>query len=208
MAGYSTHLGAGIVVGTGVAFASLLSGAGLDDAVMIASMGALGGVAPDLDSDTSKPLQIGRFVTAGLVAMGLSLGYFSAQKSMADLLIFVVVSWSLIYFGLFGVFKKLTTHRGVMHSVPFAIFLSLLISIIFKSFGIQFTWFFLAAVFLGSLSHLFLDEANSLKLKWGLIPSFKRSFGSALKMGTGSLPLTIFAYGINAVLVAVLFLVV
>jgi hypothetical protein len=87
--------------------------------------------------------------------------------------------------------RNITTHRGVIHSIPFAILCAELAYMTFASKDVlallpsanKLAGYFTAAVFLGYLTHLLVDELYSIK--W--IESFKarrfrkkKSFGSAL----------------------------
>jgi hypothetical protein len=61
------------------------------------------------------------------------------------------------------------------------------------------------ALFLGCVVHLVLDELSSFKLKFGFIPIPKKSSGSAFKLKSESLGVTLFIYLILALIVLVAF---
>jgi hypothetical protein len=111
----------------------------------------------------------------------------------------LLVVWLVIYFFfrwlVFAVFTRLTTHRGVFHSVPAACFFGLLTSIIAERAVGQaplLAWFAGGFVTFGYLVHLLLDELYSVNL-FGL--RVKRSFGSAFKFwSSGSHLASVFLY--------------
>jgi hypothetical protein len=92
------------------------------------------------------------------------------------------------------VIKQITIHRGIMHSIPFAILCGELTYLIFTNVDIYsfFTsvspskhlpFFFGAAVFVGFLTHLIADEIHSLKWDKERKKMSKTSyFGTALTM--------------------------
>lgn len=59
MAGFKTHLTGGILSGAGVALAGFLSGSlSMIQTAAIFVVGSVGGLLPDLDSDSGKPLTL------------------------------------------------------------------------------------------------------------------------------------------------------
>lgn len=79
-------------------------------------------------------------------------------------------------------FLKLTTHRGIFHTIPMGIFFAQLIVLLFYYiFRFDLTFSTLAGIFLffGFLVHLLLDELVSLNVL-GL--KVRNSFGTAFKI--------------------------
>ncbi len=81
-----------------------------------------------------------------------------------------------------------------MHSLPFAILCGGLAYILFIPSGSQLAVTGGIAVLLGCIVHLVLDEFSSIKLKFGFIPAFKRSSGTAFKLKSKSVHATFFIY--------------
>ncbi|MGE3779036.1 MAG: metal-dependent hydrolase [Pirellulaceae bacterium] len=78
-------------------------------------------------------------------------------------------------------FKRYTVHRGMWHSIPAACMASLLAFMTCSCEDLNSRIFKCAAVGIGFLSHLILDEFWSLSFR-GLRPRVKKSFGTAMKL--------------------------
>jgi len=200
MAGFRTHLTGGIVVGV-VAATSAFS---LDEPtilqfIALSSLGTMGGILPDLDSDTGRPIKL----LFGLVSTLLVLVTISSLLSNGSTLVVIAASSCFVYFASLAVFyvgKKITVHRGVMHSIPFAFFVGVVAAIASSSLlGEVSLWAGMTA-FAGVLVHLILDELNSLGIHYSCIPYIKKSFGSALKFTGKSLTTTCILYGTTIIL--------
>jgi hypothetical protein len=156
----------------------------------------------------SKPF---RFFTSFL-SLGLSiLFYFYFLDSTAISFEFDLVKRMFLFFLVFALFfivtrffmRSITTHRGVIHSIPFAIlcaesaymiFASDYISALFPVVGGS-SEYFTTAVFLGYLTHLIVDECHSIR--WGETLKkrslqTKASFGTALTPFSKDSPVTYF----------------
>ncbi|CAK0764542.1 Metal-dependent hydrolase [Gammaproteobacteria bacterium] len=152
------------------------------------TLGAMGGVAPDVDSDGSTPLRIS-FETLSLLGASFLMFSLGTQLSVAELcLVWLTIFLSLRY-GLFHAFNRLTVHRGVFHTIPAAFLSGFLTATISHRLGgvasLQ-SWIAGAFVTLGYLVHLILDEIYSVNLYGAQI---KRSFGTALKIFAPHSPL-------------------
>ncbi len=182
MAGFNAHLTSGAVTGTGLGLIGLTTGyLRTTETIAIAIIGTIGGLLPDIDSDTGKPLQLLFQLISVMIPVFLYpyfLEYFTDG-----------VPFSICYFSMFYLFinyvvcpfiKKLTAHRGVMHSIPFAILCGEIAYLSLLKSSDSFALFGSLAIFLGSITHLTLDEFHSLKFTKGIIPTFKRSSGTAL----------------------------
>lgn len=175
-------------------------------------LGTIGGLLPDIDSDNTKQvkvlfisLSIASFfmvLTKGGTVQDLSAlfasGTLFCQAASFDLSVIIknlssqCVSYTLIlmaiiaYFGvrypLFALFKSLTVHRGVFHSILAAVFFALLTTCIVY-YGLKqnamLAWLSGEFVCTGFIIHLLLDEAYSVDLS---NVRLKRSFGTALKL--------------------------
>ena len=90
----------------------------------------------------------------------------------------------------------MTVHRGMMHSIPFALLCGGVGYLLFSNSGGQVALIAGAGALFGCLVHLILDELNSFKLKYGFIPALKKSGGTALKFKSSSLSTTLCMYTI------------
>lgn len=187
MARFRTHLVVAAAV-SGAAAAWLADRGDLDGATGLgcAALGTVGGLLPDLDAVRSRPSRmVWTAVSAGMaLAIGLTAwtagepGLSIPLAGLTFSMVRVVGPW---------LFARLTTHRGIWHSVPAAL-----------AWGLGWIWMgvrwwpatppWTAGAFLtgGYLVHLLLDEASSVDLR-GI--RTKRSFGTALKLWAPDNPL-------------------
>ncbi len=163
-------------------------------AVLGGGLTALGGLLPDLDSDSGVPVRE-LFGLAAALAPVLLLGRLEAQGLSIDQLLVVLSGiYLLIRYGAAAVFKKLTVHRGMFHSVPAMLIAGLLV---FLAYHEKFTVRLCLAggVMLGFLSHLVLDELCSVDLS-GAKLHLNKYAGSALKFGSPSWSATLATYAV------------
>ena len=182
MATFEQHVN-GAVIATGVAIVPLHN-AGLlsvNESFIVLVLGIAGGVMPDLDSDSSKPIQIVFKILSIflplLVLLGLSLDF-----SLTNLILVWVLSGLFLHLTLFKFILSLTHHRGVFHSIPMGIVLAQIFFLFFYNFiGYSLEFSTIAGIFLfyGFIIHLLLDELVSLNV-FGI--KMKNSFGTALKL--------------------------
>src|SRR5689334_6753483 len=119
MANFKGHLTAGAVCGVGYA-AWAGSTWPLDWGTLGLGLGltTLGGLLPDLDSDSGVPVRE-LFNLAGAVVPMLLLPHLYVYRLTTDQIIFVVAAtYLLVRFGVSQLFKRLTVHRGMFHSIP------------------------------------------------------------------------------------------
>ncbi len=185
MASYKSHMAFGILTGIGwcvvLIFFSIAS-LWLMPFVFIITV--LGSFLPDLDSDTGLPIKILLIIlsTIGSLLVGWTAIYLY-QTNLVTATGFILVSIILIYYFFGGFIKRLTHHRGMFHSIPAAA-LSILISLaLFDSIGLsnEIIIVLSVSVGLGYLSHLILDEINSVVNLEGIPFIPKKSLGTALK---------------------------
>ncbi len=144
-------------------------------------LGVVGGLLPDIDSDSSLPTKIFFSFLAFCFSFVAVLQVLS-EYSLIELCIIWNVVFIFIRYGLLELFTRMTLHRGIFHSCLAVVFFTLLtVSFSYRFFGFTniVSWingFFLG---LGYLVHLCLDEMNSVDL---LNNRMKKSFGTALKL--------------------------
>ena len=201
MAEFKTHLAGGIVSGAGFSAAGLLTNT-LDftQAGAVFTVGAMAGLLPDLDSDTGKPLT---FLFQLLSIIIPCVFFFSAARYGGNSAEFLICYFTLSYFFMHYIIchfiKKITMHRGMMHSIPFAILCGGVGYLIFVNSGRQVALMAGTASLCGCLIHLILDELNSFGFKFGFIPTLKSSSGTALKLKSTSISTTFIMYTILAI---------
>lgn len=182
MANFNTHI---TVAAAGAGLLSVLClQVGLatpKDALVLAVMGTIGGILPDIDLEHAYPSRI-MFSLFGIIAAFLAI--FSSEKNLSIVELWGVglATYAVIRYPVWTLFYKYTSHRGSIHSIAAALFFSFLTTsfsyyILGKSAFMA--WLDALFVFLGFVLHLTLDELYSVDFTDRRI---KRSFGTALKL--------------------------
>jgi hypothetical protein len=161
------------------------------------------GMLPDLDSDSGRPVHELFGVTAAVVPL-LSLERFElAGLTTEGKILWIACLYLAIRFGASWVFKHLTVHRGMFHSVPAAFIAGEAVLLLHISSDPWGAWILAGGVFLGFMSHLVLDEIYSVDAS-GIAIRLKGSAGSALKFFSPSPSATLAAWCMVAALTYVL----
>jgi hypothetical protein len=182
MASFEQHVN-GAVIASGLAVIPLYSASIVDinQTLALFSLGILGGVLPDVDSDNSKPIQISFRILSIFLPLIAILTTVNISAISNILLMWVIYSL-VLHFGVFQLFLASTHHRGIFHSIPMGGLMALLLLYLFHEIlGFDSGFSILSGIFLffGFLIHLLLDEVVSLNL---LGKDIKKSFGSAMKI--------------------------
>lgn len=198
MAEFKTHLAGGLLIGTGASAISFLSfDLNIVQTFSVFVMGSLGGILPDLDSDSGKPLTL-LFGTLSVLLPALFLNKFIGQATITpELLVgYFVCSYLFVNLLICKLIKKMTIHRGIMHSIPFAILSGEIGYLLFVSSGHNVATIIGLSTFAGCIVHLLLDELNSFSLKFGFIPTLMQSSGTALKLKSANYLLNMVVYSL------------
>lgn len=189
MATFKTHL---TVAATVSASLSLLTATLFEispqELLLLFGTGVFGGLLPDLDAPASRPT---RLIWTLLAGLGATFSAWKALKwplSLIEAAVLAAFSYLLISKLLPPLFRRLTRHRGVFHSLLAVLFWGLLATnLSHHLFGTTpaFSWGVGGFLALGYLTHLVLDELYSIDLRRR---RFKRSFGTALKPVGGFWP--------------------
>nr|WP_320016772.1 metal-dependent hydrolase [uncultured Desulfobacter sp.] len=184
MADFKTHL---TVTSIGSSIASTMlfaaSVASPQEVLLYFILGVVGGLLPDIDSDSSLTVRLLFTFIATLISF-LVMFKQRADNTVMELFMIWAASFIFIKIFIFSLFTKLTVHRGMIHSIPAAVTFGCLAAIILNRvfhFNDFVSWMAGGFVFGGSILHLILDELygfNLLKLK------AKKSSGSAFKFGS------------------------
>ena len=198
MADFRTHIATSTALGAAYGTAAwFVFEVPLPTCVVAGSLCAVGGMLPDLDSDSGVPQREMLCFVSVLIPMlmlprFIQLGWSTETMVFASGLIYV-----LIRFGIGNLFRHFTKHRGMWHSIPAAIIAGLVTYLVGLSPEISIRIFKAWAVVLGFLSHLVLDEIYSVDLNGRRI-KVKKSFGSALKWFGGRWTPNIFTWSVLA----------
>lgn len=181
MADFKTHVTFSSAIGAG--YAVVASGMGFDLSTAILSGGLCGvsGMLPDIDSDSGVPRREALGFAAAVIPL-LMIDRFKQFDLTHDQ---IVLSGVLMYFGirflLANLIGRWSVHRGMWHSIPAVLtFAGLAFLISGPPDQIFVRYLKAVAVGLGSFSHLLLDEIYSIDTR-GVVPKFKKSFGTAVK---------------------------
>jgi len=181
MANFNTHFivsaGASAVVSGTLLSMEVISPT---QAVMAFSIGTFGGLMPDIDSDNSKAIGIG-FTVLSLLITILLVFLNTSIYSLAEMLIMSAIVFSTIRFGVIDIFRKISKHRGMFHSIPVALIWGVATAILMHLFfGLNslISWVYGIMMSLGYIVHLILDEIYSVDLG---NRRMKKSSGTAFK---------------------------
>ncbi|MBY0528146.1 MAG: metal-dependent hydrolase [Gemmataceae bacterium] len=198
MASYRGHLMFSTALGAaygGLAF--WYGGVHWPMAIFGAGITSLSGMLPDLDSDSGVPVRtlfgaagvlVPLFLLSRIVELGLPLVQIAAL---------MVGIYCFIRYVCSAVFKKLTVHRGMFHSLPGMAIAGLLVFLMYHSDNLIERLFLALGTTIGFLSHLVLDELYSVDLS-GVKVHLKASAGSAVKLMSPSWPATLATYAVLA----------
>lgn len=181
MANFNTHITVAAIASGALATAFL--GAQIikpQDVVILSLVGTVGGMLPDIDSDKSTPVKL-MFSTLAIIFGFMAMFAKVSHFSIIELWIVWGIGYALVRHVAFEVFKSLTVHRGIFHSIIaglFFWFFATTISYNIFDFTKFLSWTIGFFVFFGFIVHLCLDELYSVDL---LNRRIKRSLGTALK---------------------------
>ena len=198
MASFNQHISGGFICGIAGSIASLfLFSVSLVQAIIVFIFVVFGSILPDIDSDTSKPVQI-IFGAAGIIIPVVTYQFFfSSGYRLENLLCYIVFGYLIIRYIIAKIFFKFTDHRGIIHSIPFAIICGEITYLLFSNSSLEAKLLFAGACTVGVFVHLAMDEMWSVDVS-GL--RIKKSFGSALALKAKSFTSTLLFYIIIVIL--------
>jgi len=201
MASYRGHLTFAGLLGAGYGSLALLEGNWDWGTVLIAAgLTTLGGLLPDLDSDSGVPVRELFGVSAAIAPILLFDRVRSlCQQSTEQTVVVLAATYLFVRYVLAYVFKTFTVHRGMFHSIPALLIAGLATYVIYPSGDVRRRIFLSGAVMLGFLSHLILDEIYSVDFM-GARLRLNKYAGSALKLVSKSWPATVTTYVLLALL--------
>ena len=193
MANFNVHLNSAAIV-SGISAATLASVHLIDIKTSFYCLfaGIIGGILPDIDHDNAVPVRIIQFVISNLVAFLVVYNYLTKLKTLdiVGLWFGIYVLFEIIFF----LFKKFTTHRGIIHSIPMGILFGFMTILFLRNIlhiNLIVSYYTGIFVFIGYLTHLILDEIYSVDLAGNRI---KKSFGTALKVCSNDKKINLIIY--------------
>lgn len=189
MANFNTHM-VGAAVVSGIGATALMMIHAFPPYILMAYfiLGVVGGMLPDIDSESSIPIRW-TFNVLGIVTGFFLVLYLGSYYSFIELAFLWGACFIIIRYGIFSLFTRFTVHRGLIHSIPAGISFSLgtvIFAVRVLDVSVLNAWFCGTFVLLGFITHLTLDELYSVDLRGIRV---KRSFGSALSLGSFHAPL-------------------
>ena len=182
MANFSTHL-TGAVITSSLTVAYFFNDGFVDEPINLiplSILGVIGGFLPDIDSDNSTSARyVFNFLAIALIAFTV-IELFEIL-SIIQIIFISILAGIFVRIIVFWIFKKLTVHRGIIHSVPCGVLFSLMTTYILQMSPFISDKVAVCAgiiLFMGYTTHLVLDELYAVNLA-GL--ELKSSFGTALK---------------------------
>ncbi len=162
-------------------------------ALLGAGVTTLGGLLPDLDSDSGVPVRELFGLAAAITPLLLIQRVRSYNLGMEETIVILGAVYLLIRYGVSRLFKKHTVHRGMFHSIP-ALFISGLAAfLLYHTPDEVVRWFIAGGVAVGFLSHLVLDELYSVDFMGAKI-KLNKFAGSTLKFWSPSARATFVTY--------------
>ncbi|SMD08303.1 LexA-binding, inner membrane-associated putative hydrolase [Desulfocicer vacuolatum DSM 3385] len=200
MSSFDAHVRGGLVTGVILSGGHFLLFPGYLDKIQLAAVCLLctvGGILPDLDSDTGKPLAILSAVLS-LIAPAFMLRFMEQYHPLTPefLICYFVLAYGVIHYIVSGLVKKITVHRGIFHSIPFVMLCGIFAYFLFSPSGQHMATAAGVAVFAGGITHLVMDEIHSLSWSSGGLPRPNNYTGTALKFWAPSLFSTLIVYSL------------
>ena len=192
-----------------VAFASVLGGVyggvgsvafGLDwgPVFLGAGLTTIGGLMPDLDSDSGVPVRELFSLAAVMTPLLLVRRLHHAGLTPEQILALMAGVYVLVRYGGAALFKRVTVHRGMFHSLPAMVIAGLLIYLGDHRADPRIRLFLAGGVMLGFFSHLLLDEIYSVELLGRRMIRLNKYAGTAVKFYSPSWIATLTCYSLLA----------
>ncbi len=194
-----------------IAFASVLGGVyGSVGAVTLgfdwgpvflgAGLTTIGGLMPDLDSDSGVPVRELFSLAAVMTPLLLIKRLYHAGLTPEQILAVLAGVYVLVRYGAAAVFRRITVHRGMFHSLPAMLIAGLLLYLGDHGSDPRVRLYLAGGVMLGFLSHLVLDEIYSVDFLGRKLMRLNKYAGTALKLWSPSWTANLTCYSILAAL--------
>lgn len=196
MAGFRMHITVSGITGAAVGAAAVTPlGYPPETAVLAAALTTVGGMLPDLDSDSGVPVRELFSLAAAIVPLVFLPRLIQMGLTREGVLAALIFGYVLVRYWARAVFKRLTVHRGMFHSLPALLIAGLAVYLGYHSDHRPTRVLLALGVMAGFLSHLVLDELYSVDLR-GLKVRLNKFAGSAVKLFSPSMPATATCYAI------------
>lgn len=184
MAAYREHVSVSALLGCAVGAGSwLFLGFSPIQGMLAGWFTAIGGILPDLDSESGRPVREMFGLTASiapLLLLGRALYYTGLSNTPETVMFLFLAMYLLIKYGLSMFVGAVSVHRGMFHSIPALLIAAEGTYLAFPSNSVKVKLLMGSGVAIGFLSHLLLDEFYSVQWS-GVRVTLKKSAGSAIK---------------------------
>jgi membrane-bound metal-dependent hydrolase YbcI (DUF457 family) len=197
MAAFKQHVAVSSTLGVAYTATCIYFGTEWSLAGLGGMLCALGGMLPDLDSDSGRPVAEIFGITAAVLPMLLIQRLRETGLNREGIILCLAACYLLFRFGAPLILGALTVHRGMFHSIPAALIAAEIVFLAHKTTDVAGSVKLGLGVMIGFLSHLVMDELWSVNLS-GITIRLNKSAGSALKLWAPGLGQTLCAYAILA----------
>jgi membrane-bound metal-dependent hydrolase YbcI (DUF457 family) len=156
---------------------------------------ALGGLLPDLDSDSGVPVRELFGLAGAAVPLMLLRTLATSGMSAEETLLVAAGAYGVIRFVLSNIFRHITVHRGMFHSIPAMLVAGLIVFLCYHHPVNELRAYIALGVMVGFLSHLVLDELCAVDFR-GLTPKLNQFAGSAVKLYSTSWGANVVCYSL------------
>jgi membrane-bound metal-dependent hydrolase YbcI (DUF457 family) len=181
MAGFRTHIGTSCTLGAGYAALGMYHGVSIEASLVAGGFCGVGGMLPDIDSDSGVPVRETMGFAAAITPMLLVDRFEHLMFNYEQMVLAGGLVYLFVRFGIARLLMRYTVHRGMFHSIPALLLFTGIAFLISGSTNLHLRYFKAGGVFLGVLSHLMVDEIYAVEWTGGRW-RFKKSFGTALKL--------------------------
>lgn len=184
MAAYREHIAVSGMLGLGVGAAStFVFGFTPVQGIMAGWLTAIGGILPDLDSESGRPVREMFGLTAAvapLIFIERILHWTQLPGDTETVMALFLALYLAIKYGLASLVSTFSVHRGMFHSIPALVIAAEIAYLGYPRSEVRIKGLMAAGVAIGFFSHLLLDEIYSVEWS-GVRLKLKKSAGSAIK---------------------------
>lgn len=185
MADFKTHITTSTVLGIGYGALGAYNGLPIESALVAGGLCSIGGMLPDIDSDSGVPVRETMGFAAAVTPMLLVDRFQHMGLNHEHMVLAGAASYLFVRFGIARLLMRYTVHRGMFHSIPALLIFTGVAFLLCGYANLHLRYFKAGGVFVGVLSHLTLDEIYAVEWAGGRW-RFKKSFGTALKLWSDS----------------------
>lgn len=182
MAAYREHISVSGILGVAYAgLASMAMGFTIDQGAVAGVLAWVGGMLPDLDSQSGRPVRELFGLISVLIPISTIPHLAAAGISTERIFLFIAVSYLTVRYGGAALLGRLSVHRGMFHSIPAMVIAAEIVFLAYPDASELVRLLMAGAVAVGFFSHLLLDEMYSVQWN-GLRVKLAKSAGSAIKL--------------------------